>query len=120
MILKESFKRMHQVNSIKADFLLNFLSDALSKKCITSIHIALYIGIYRNYCVNSQANPFFITRRGMMAIAKIKSKATYHKCISDLIREGYITYEPSYNPFTGSTVTLISLRNYAMIKDEEK
>lgn len=45
----------------------------------------------------------------MMTTAKIKSKATYHKCIKELQDKKYITYKPSFNPYAGSEVTLPDL-----------
>ncbi|GGA87519.1 transcriptional regulator [Flavobacterium palustre] len=45
----------------------------------------------------------------MMLTAKIKSKATYHKCIKELHDKKYIIYKPSYNPYTGSEVILPDL-----------
>ena len=43
-----------------------------------------------------------------MRISKISSKATYHKCLKNLHAQGYIKYEPSYNPFKGSHVFLFN------------
>ena len=43
-----------------------------------------------------------------MRISKISSKATYHKCLKALHAQGYIKYEPSYNPFKGSHVFLFN------------
>lgn len=41
-----------------------------------------------------------------MRISKISSKVTYHKCLKFLHAQGYVNYEPSYNPFRGSHVYL--------------
>lgn len=46
-----------------------------------------------------------------MRISKISSRATYHKCLKNLHSQGYINYEPSYNPFKGSHVYLFSFSN---------
>jgi hypothetical protein len=43
-----------------------------------------------------------------MRISKISSKSTYHKCLKNLHSLGYISYEPSYNPFKGSIVYLFN------------
>lgn len=32
-----------------------------------------------------------------MLMAKISSRATYHKCMNDLVAFGYVRYIPSYN-----------------------
>lgn len=42
----------------------------------------------------------------MMQISKIGGYATYHKCIQDLQKYGYIQYYPSYHPAFGSLVYL--------------
>jgi len=42
-----------------------------------------------------------------MRISKIRSKATYHKCLKNLHSSGYIDYQPSYNPFQGSQVVMM-------------
>lgn len=42
-----------------------------------------------------------------MKLAKIHSKATYHRVIQELARYGYILYNPSYHPVRGSEVSLI-------------
>ena len=41
-----------------------------------------------------------------MRISKIASIATYHKCMKELNSKGYIRYDPSFNPYRGSLVTL--------------
>ena len=43
-----------------------------------------------------------------MRISKISAKATYHKCLKALHAQGYIKYEPSYNPFRGSHVIMFN------------
>ena len=47
----------------------------------------------------------------MMVTAKIKSKATYHKCMKELHEKNYIIYKPSYNPHEGTEVILPDLSN---------
>lgn len=43
-----------------------------------------------------------------MAAARIKSKATYHKVINDLILMNYFEYKPSYHPGKKSQVRILS------------
>ncbi|WP_156169683.1 hypothetical protein [Sphingobacterium sp. IITKGP-BTPF85] len=38
-------------------------------------------------------------------MSKINSKATYHKAMAYLHKNGYIDYQPSYNPFKGSAIS---------------
>lgn len=42
----------------------------------------------------------------MMKGSKISSNATYHRCIKELQRLGYLDYIPSFNPHSGTLVTL--------------
>lgn len=42
-----------------------------------------------------------------MERSKIKSIATYHKCVKQMEEFGYIEYLPSYNTYKGSQVKLI-------------
>jgi hypothetical protein len=48
-----------------------------------------------------------------MKLARINSKATYHRVIHELTSYGYIRYSPSYHPVKGSEVSLIG--NEALI-----
>jgi hypothetical protein len=61
---------------------------------------------------NRFINPINISRDELMRISKISSKATYHKCIKDLIENGYIIYNPSFNPYKSSTVEILGLDQY--------
>ncbi|WP_199757072.1 hypothetical protein [Pedobacter sp. KBW06] len=38
----------------------------------------------------------------------IHSFATYHKCMKDLVSNGYIDYQPSYHPTLASQITLLN------------
>lgn len=42
----------------------------------------------------------------MMKGSKIASNATYHKCIKELQRLGYLEYHPSFNPYSGTSITV--------------
>jgi hypothetical protein len=69
--------------------------------------------------VNRFKNPFTITREEIMRGSKIASTATYHKCIKDLQRLGYLDYNPSFNPNTGSSITIHNLQEGSKSKFEE-
>jgi hypothetical protein len=47
----------------------------------------------------------------MMKASKIKAKATYHKVIKELNDFGYIVYNPSYDPFKGSSIHMINFES---------
>jgi hypothetical protein len=70
-------------------------------------HITLYIGLFQVSSLNNFENPILINRSLIMKMAKISGPATYHKCIKDLAKFGYIEYLPSFNPGIGSHVRLL-------------
>ena len=51
-----------------------------------------------------------------MSLSKIKSLTTYHSLMKDLIKFGYIGYEPSYHPLFGSRVELKDPHSNQMLK----
>lgn len=74
---------------------------------ITVWHFSIYMSLVHKWISNNQVNPIAISRREIMGQTHICSIVTYHKCIRQLREYGYITYEPSYNPFIGSYVHLL-------------
>ena len=83
-----------------------YLSE--NAKTLTSMHISLYTALFILYIKNDLKNPVPISRKTVMGIARIKSPASYHKCMTDLSRSGFLFYEPSNNYRTScSTVTLL-------------
>jgi len=69
-------------------------------------HISAYTAILQLWYQGDFRNPVFITRRKIMELSHIGSIATYHKCIKQLEQYGYIRYNPSYHPLSGSQVLL--------------
>lgn len=49
------------------------------------------------------------SRRALMNVSRIRSFATYHRCVKDLVALGYIAYKPTYDPRNGSMITLLCL-----------
>lgn len=45
--------------------------------------------------------------RKLMQFSKISSKTTYHKCMQDLVYLGYILYEPSFDTYQASRITIL-------------
>ncbi|MEN8185515.1 MAG: transcriptional regulator [Bacteroidota bacterium] len=76
---------------------------------LNTTHISMYLALFQYWNLNRFSNPVSISRGEIMALSKIGSKSTYHKCIKDLHRWNYIRYYPSYNPFKGSKVVLFNL-----------
>ena len=86
--------------------LTGFFDRIIPDHNLNPTHVSLYIALFQFWNINRFINPISITRDEVMRICKISSKATYHKCMSDLNDKGYIKYEPSYNPYKGSMVIL--------------
>lgn len=89
----------------------NFIVKASANEKIQFSHISLFLAIYNRWEVSEFMHPIKITRRMLMNDSKIKSVATYHRCITDLDSLGFIEYEPSYHP-KGSLVFWGDLINY--------
>lgn len=86
-----------------------FFNKSNQDQTLTPTHISLYLALFQRWNRNRFKNPILISKDEMMTTAKIKSKATYHKCIKELQDKKYITYKPSFNPYAGSEVTLPDL-----------
>jgi len=76
---------------------------------IGTTHISLYMALLQQWNLNGGMNPIIIARVTIMKAAKINARYTYNKCMNNLQEFGYITYLPSSNPFSTSTVYLKGL-----------
>ena len=88
--------------------LTGFFEKVAIDKTLNPTHVSLYMSLFQFWNCNRFKNPISINRDEVMRISKISSKATYHKCLKNLHSQGYINYEPSYNPFKGSHVYLLN------------
>lgn len=88
--------------------LTGFFDRVAKDKLLNPTHVSLYMSLFQFWNCNRFRNPISISRDEIMRISKISSKATYHKCLKNLHAQGYIKYEPSYNPFKGSHVFLFN------------
>ena len=92
--------------------LTGFFERIIPDRSLNPTHISLYVALFQSWNINRFQNPISITRDEVMRISKISSKATYHKCMRDLNDKGYVKYEPSFNPYKGSMVSLFDFSNY--------
>ena len=88
--------------------LTGFYRKAGDDAALHPTHISLYMALFQFWSCGRFKNPISISRDEVMLVSRICSKATYHKCIKTLHENGYIRYEPSYNPFKGSQVHLLN------------
>ncbi|MAP56081.1 MULTISPECIES: hypothetical protein [Flavobacteriaceae] len=70
-------------------------------------HISLYIALFQFWNINRFPETFYINREEVMKMAKIGSKATYHRCLKNLSDWSYIFYMPSHNPYKGSQIKML-------------
>jgi len=91
--------------------LTGFFNRANADTQLTPTHISLYMALFQRWNLNRFKNPIVINREEIMLQSKIKSKATYHKCMKDLHKKQYLVYKPSFNPYEGSEVHFNDLSN---------
>lgn len=70
-------------------------------------HISLYVALFQFWNIHRFPQQFYIHRDEVMKMAKIGSKATYHRCLKSLHNWKYIRYLPSHNPYKGSQVQML-------------
>ena len=87
--------------------LASFLKLASGNRRFRQSHLSLYSAILMYHDRALRQNPFRVSRRELMKHSAIRSYASYHKCMGELIANGLIEYEPSYHPNLASRVTLL-------------
>ncbi|MES2063123.1 MAG: hypothetical protein V4456_14445 [Bacteroidota bacterium] len=83
-----------------------FLQKAANDDRLLPSHISLYMAMFY-YSPDKPGDHFQVNRKKLMRFSRIKSIATYHKCIKGLVARGYIDYQPSYDPNGASSVALL-------------
>lgn len=83
--------------------LVHFYEASEGDARIGPAHISLYMALLREWHRRSFETPLAISRDELMQAARI-SRKTYNKCMKELQAYGYITYQPSFNPFVQSRV----------------
>jgi hypothetical protein len=85
--------------------LTNFYQRAQKDQRLLPSHLAVFTAICMLFEVNIDDSAIRITRKKVMQLAKIRSKSTYHRCISELAEFEYIIYSPSYDHYLGTYVS---------------
>lgn len=83
-----------------------FLRIAAEDDRLLSVHVALYVSICSLRPSKNPGTGFRVSRRELMRLAKIRSIVTYHRRLKQLVEFGFIAYEPSYDPYRASRITL--------------
>ena len=81
-----------------------FFNEIGEDERLNPTHVSLFVAMIYHWMQNEFTHPLLIRRKDLMIISKIKSKATYHKCINELQNFGYIIYKPSYNPYSSTQI----------------
>lgn len=84
-----------------------FLRRAANDVRLLPSHISLFMAIFYYSPAEKPEAHFQVSRKKLMRFSRIKSVATYHKCIKELVAYGYIDYQPSYDPYRASSVALL-------------
>jgi len=64
------------------------------------------MALFQEWNSSRFADEFYVNRRDLMRCAKIGSKSTYHRCVTDLNSWNYLFYFPSNNPYKGSKIKM--------------
>lgn len=81
--------------------------DAIANDArIGTTHISLYMALLKQWSLNIGNNSFSVERDNVMKAAKINSRQTYNRCMSNLHEFGYISYKPAINGARRSKVSL--------------
>ena len=81
-------------------------TNLLNDKRLSVFHCSIYMALILLWHKNKLANPFPVSRKGIMELAHVHSIVTYHKCIGQLEAYGYVRYNPSYSYYNRSTIYL--------------
>lgn len=98
--------------------IISFFGSFIQDSRMYPSHISLYVSLFQLWSSNKFQNPFRICREELMKLSKIKSFATYHKCINEIHNAGFINYSPSYNSYEGSSIEIIDFETVDKNKNE--
>ena len=73
---------------------------------ISSSHRSLYLAFFELWNQKHFPKTIILNSKQVMALAKIRSRTTYHKLLQDLKNWGYLKYHPSTSPKMGSLVEM--------------
>jgi hypothetical protein len=96
---------MNYIKLLNAAFEKFYFDDRLNPT-----HISLYMALFQEWNSSRFADEFYVNRRDLMRCAKIGSKSTYHRCVTDLDSWLYLCYFPSNNPYKGSKIKMSIIR----------
>ncbi len=92
---------MNYIKLLNAAFEKFYFDDRLNPT-----HISLYMALFQEWNSCRFMDEFYVNRRDLMRVAKIGSKSTYHRCVTELDSWNYLSYFPSNNPYKGSKIKM--------------
>lgn len=87
--------------------IISYFSRVVEDRRMHPSHISLYVALFQLWDTHKFQTPFRISRKEVMRLSKIRSIATYHKCIKEIQNAGFIVYTPNFNSYKGSTIKII-------------
>lgn len=84
-----------------------YLHKVVSDRRLKPVHLSLTLAICDTWIKSNFEQPFRVSRSELMLSSRIRSNATYHKALKELLQSGYLKYTPSYHPVKASSVYLI-------------
>ena len=88
--------------------LCSFLRRAAGDSSLLPTHLSLVMAVF--YFSPDNLEAVQVSRQKLMRFSRIRSMATYHKCMADLQHLGYLEYQPSYHPKLASRIRIIDQR----------
>ena len=82
--------------------LSGFINRVASDKRLRPTHISLCFALCHSWIGTNFQRRYHVSRRQLMISSRIRSRATYHKTMTELKNWGYVRYRPSYHPVEGS------------------
>ena len=98
---------MEMDNSIRDHYFSSYLEQTTKDSRLLPSHIGLLLAMFYYHQKERPRDYFHSSRKKLMHFSRIKSVATYHKCLSDLILYGYVDYIPSWHPTKASKFRFI-------------
>ncbi|MFY1047500.1 hypothetical protein [Chryseobacterium sp. GP-SGM7] len=104
----------------KSEKIISYFSSFIKDSQMQPVHISLYVALFELWSINKFQSPFRICRKEVMRLSKIKSFATYHKCIKEMHNAGFIIYSPTYNSYKGSSIEIVDFETLDLKGRERK
>ncbi|MDR0228920.1 MAG: hypothetical protein LBI72_07640 [Flavobacteriaceae bacterium] len=70
-------------------------------------HISIYLALFQLWNTNRFSEVFIISRAEIMNMAKVGSTTTFSNVMKDMVRWGWIVYEPSQSKYGQSKVRIV-------------